>query len=118
MEARLWRPVERFCRHHEFNPIVFNAFAELVDQDQEQTIRQKIKNWSSDALEELSFLISATIDTIDNPDGSDTVFQCQGLYITGPQKSLLPLASKEIPKTLRDAITIGDRKSTRLNSSH
>ena len=34
-----------------------------------------------DALEQLSFLISATIDTIDNPDGSDTVFQCQGLYM-------------------------------------
>ena len=106
MEARLWHPVERFCRHHEFNPTVFNAFAELVDQDHEETIRQKIKNWSSDALERLSFLISATMDTIDNPDGSDTVFQCQGLYITGPQKSLLALACKEIPKALRDAITI------------
>jgi hypothetical protein len=106
MEARLWRPVERFCRHHEFNPNVFSAFADLVEQDREETIRQKIKNWSSDALEQLSFLVSATIDTIDNPDGSDTVFQCQGLYLTGPQKSLLSLASKEIPKKLRDAMAI------------
>jgi hypothetical protein len=113
MESRLWRPVERFCRHHEFNPTVFNAFVELVEQDEEEAIRQRIKNWSSDALEQFSFLISATIDTIDNPDGSDTVFQCQGLYITGPQESLAALGRKEIPKKLRDAIAIVSGKTIR-----
>ncbi len=47
------------------------------------------------------------------PDGSDTVFQCQGLYPTGPQKSLLALASKEIPKRLREAMAIVPTRTIR-----
>jgi hypothetical protein len=104
MDSTLWSVVERFCRHNDANPIAFDAFAQLVEQNGEDDIRSKIKPWSEDALEQVSFLISATLDTIENPDNSETVLQCQGLYITGPQKSLLPLASREIPIQSRNEI--------------
>ena len=104
MDSKLWSVVERFCRHNDANPIAFDAFAELVEQDAEDDIRSKINGWNENELEQVSFLISATLDTIYDPDNSERILQCQGLYITGPQKSLLPLASREIPNESRNEI--------------
>jgi hypothetical protein len=102
MDSKLWSVVQRFCRHNGVNPLAFDAFAELVEQNAEDDIRSKIKGWSENALEQVSFLVSATLDTIYDPDNSERIFQCQGLFITGPQKSLLPLASREIPNKSRN----------------
>jgi hypothetical protein len=101
MNLKLWRIVERFCRGQEFDPEAFGAFGRLVEEDQEEAIRKKIKSWSDEELEQLSFLISGTLDTIDNPQNPNGVLQCQGLYVTGSQASLLRLGNKEIPKEVR-----------------
>jgi hypothetical protein len=101
MNLKLWRIVERFCRTRVLDPAAFEAFAQLVEDDEEEAIRRKARTWNDQELEQLSFLISGTLDTIDNPQTPDSVLQCQGLYITGSQASLLPLGSQEIPKEIR-----------------
>jgi hypothetical protein len=101
MNLKMWRIVERFCRGQEFDPEAFGAFARLVEEDQEEAIRKKVSAWSDQELEQLSFLISGTLDTIDNPSNPGGVLQCQGLYITGSHASLLRLGSQEIPKKAR-----------------
>jgi uncharacterized protein YbcI len=101
MNLKMWRIVDRFCRGQEFDPEAFGAFARLVEEDQEEAIRKKIKSWSNEELEQFSFLISGTLDTIDNPQSPGGVLQCQGLYLTGSQASLLHLGNQEIPKKVR-----------------
>ncbi len=104
MNLKLWRIVERFCRGPVLDPVAFEAFAQLVEDDQEDAIRRKIRAWSDQELEQFSFLISGTLDTIDNPQKPAGVLQCQGLYITGSEAALLPLGSREIPKEVRLAL--------------
>ena len=104
MPAEAWRLVERFCRRPAFDPAAIEAFARLVEDDQEEAIRRRVKSWGSKARERLSFLISATLDTVDHPADASTVLQCQGLYVTGSLKSLLPLGSKDLPKAVRVAM--------------
>ena len=104
MNLKLWRIVERFCRGQVFDPAAFGAFAQLVDENQEDAIRKKIGAWSDQELEQFSFLISGTLDTIDDPQNPNGVLQCQGLYITGSEASLLGLGSHEIPKEVRLAV--------------
>jgi len=67
-------------------------------------MRKEIRTWSQQQLEQFSFLISGTLDTIDDPQRPNGVLQCQGLYITGSEASLLPLGSREIPKEVRLAV--------------
>lgn len=104
MNLQLWRIVERFCRGQVFDPAAFGAFAQLVEENQEDAMRKKIRAWSDQELEQFSFLISGTLDTIDNPQNPNGVLQCQGLYITGSEASLLRLGSHEIPKEVRLAL--------------
>ena len=104
MNLKLWRIVERFCRGRVFEPAAFGAFAQLVEEDQEEAIRRKILTWNDQELEQFSFLMSGTLDTIDNPQKPTGVLQCQGLYITGSEASLLPLGLREIPKEVRLAL--------------
>ena len=104
MNLKLWRIVERFCRGQVFDLAAFGAFAQLVDENQEDAIRKKVRAWSDQELEQFSFLISGTLDTIDNPQNPNGVLQCQGLYITGSEASLLRLGSHEIPNEVRLAV--------------
>src|SRR5258708_3926344 len=104
MNLKLWRIVERFCRGQVFDLAAFGAFAQLVDESQEEAIRKKLRAWSDQELEQFSFLISGTLDTIDNPQNPNGVLQCQGLYITGSAASLLRLGSHEIPNEVRLAL--------------
>ncbi|HZR18469.1 MAG TPA: hypothetical protein VFE51_14345 [Verrucomicrobiae bacterium] len=110
MNLKLWRVVERFCRGQVYDPAAFVAFAQLVEENQEDAIRKKIRAWSDAELEQFSFLISGTLDTINNPQNPNGVLQCQGLYIIGSEASLLRLGSQEIPKEIRLAMakSLGD----------
>ena len=101
LNSERWRIIERFCLKEEYNPLAFEAFAELVDRNQEEEIRQRVEKWSSDALEQLSLLICGGLDAIPNSDGSGTFFQCAGLYLTGTQNSLISISGKEIPRLER-----------------
>jgi len=70
--AEAWRLVERFCRRPAFDPAGIEAFARLVEDDQEEAIRQRVKSWGSNARERLSFLISAVLDTVDEDGNKHT----------------------------------------------
>jgi hypothetical protein len=72
-----------------FDAAAFDAFAQLVEEDQEGVVRNKVSRWRDAELEQLSFLISGTLDTVDHPaQGGNRVLQCRGLYITGSEASL------------------------------
>jgi hypothetical protein len=101
MNLKLWRVVERFCRDEVFDAGAFEAFAQLVEEDQEAAIRKKVSRWTEEALEQLSFLISGTLDTVGQPHDRDRVLQCRGLYITGSEASLLALGKSELSSQTR-----------------
>jgi hypothetical protein len=101
MNLKQWRIVQRFCRGRVFDPAAFGAFAQLVEEDQESAVREKVRHWRDEELEQLSFLISGTLDTVDDPQKHNGVLQCQGLYLTGSESSLVALGKREIPKEVR-----------------
>jgi hypothetical protein len=101
IDESLWRIVRGFCCDHSGNPRAIDAFGRLLDDDQEEVIRRRVRKWNDEALETLCFLITSTVDTIDNPDGSYSWIQCQGLYLTGTGASLRGLGKQEIPQDLR-----------------
>jgi hypothetical protein len=101
MNVKLWRIVERFCRAGQLDPAAFDAFAQLVEDDQEGAVRKKVSSWSDEELEQLSLLISGTLDTVEHPRDRDSILQCQGLYMTGSESSLSALGRQEIPNEVR-----------------
>ena len=105
MNRKLWHVVERFCRGGILDESAFRAFGQLVESDQEAAIRRRVQSWSEAALEQLSLLMSGTLDTVGDPGSDHRVLQCRGLYLTGPEASLLPLGKREIPVPARKRIT-------------
>ena len=105
MNLRLWRVVERFCRGGVFDASAFDAFAQLVEEDQEAAIRKKVSRWNETELEQLSFLISGTLDTVVDRQDGDCILQCRGLYLTGPESSLSALGRREISNRVRNGLT-------------
>ena len=101
MNLKPWPVVERFCRGGGFDSAAFGAFAQLVEDDQEGAVRKKISRWTTEELEQLSFLISGTLDTVAHPQNQNGVLQCQGLHITGSEASVVALGNREIPKEVR-----------------
>ena len=101
MNLKLWQTVERFCRKGIVDAAAFDAFAQLVEDDQESAIRKKVNCWNEAELEQLSFLISATLDTVEDQQDPDCILQCRGLYITGSESSLTALGNCEIPNQVR-----------------
>jgi hypothetical protein len=104
MDLKLWRVVERFCRGGDFDAAAFGAFGKLVEQDQEAAIRKKVSQWNEEELEQLSFLISGTLDTVGDPQGGERVLQCRGLYLTGSEASLVAVGSREISNQTRQGM--------------
>lgn len=101
MNLKLWRVVERFCRGGVVDLAAFGAFAQLVEEDQESAVRKKVSRWSDQELEQLSFLISGTLDTVPDPRNENGFLQCQGLYLTGSEAALIALGKREIPTEAR-----------------
>ena len=104
MNLKLWRAVERFCRGGVFDAAAFEAFAQLVEEDQEAAVRKKVNRWNEAELEQLSFLISGTLDTVVDQQDRDCILQCRGLYITGSESSLIALGNCEIPNQARTGL--------------
>jgi hypothetical protein len=101
MDLKLWRVVERFCREKVLDPEAFGAFAQLVEEDHEETIRKRLRRWSQNDRAQFSFLMSGVLDTVDDPQHPKGVLQCQGLYLTGTEASLRALGAQEIPQAVR-----------------
>jgi hypothetical protein len=49
MKLKLWRAVERFCCGSIFDPANFGAFAQLVEENQEDTVRKKVSRRTTDS---------------------------------------------------------------------
>lgn len=101
MNGKLWRTVQRFCHGSDFDPEAFEAFAQIVEEEGENDVRQGVTGWNDAKLERLSLLMSGTLDTVDHPRKAGGVLQCQGLYVTGAEGSLRLLGGREIPPEVR-----------------
>ena len=111
MNLKWWRMVERFCRGGLFDVAAFDAFPQLVDADEESAVRKKVSRWRDKELEQLSFLMSGTLDTVAHPLNPECVLQCQGLYLTGSENSLRGLGKGEIPQAVRRRMEKSVQKS-------
>ncbi len=59
IDESLWRIVRGFCCDNSGNPRAIDAFGRLLDDDQEEVIRRRVRKWDDQALETLSFCVTA-----------------------------------------------------------
>ncbi len=49
-----------------------------MEEGHEAAVRKKVSLWRDEELEQLAFLMSGTLDTVDHPLDPERVLQCQG----------------------------------------